>query len=191
MRKATYNVDDKSLLDSIFSFFVSNGLENITIREICRGTGISQGTLYYWFGDKSNLICEVTEYGLKKVMDNIFEYIFFSLNDLYGFFNTFLNEIDKYKDDLRFIYQMAASHKYGEKLREIGHGINKMYDEYVYRLAQKFECSERSLQPLVYLFISAILDYVIWDEKEMTKIQLKYICALLPDEIKKLSEACE
>ncbi|UKI35277.1 MAG: hypothetical protein L6V93_13860 [Clostridiales bacterium] len=38
----------------------------MTIRELSKGTGLVQGTLYYWFGDKTNIICESAEYGLKK-----------------------------------------------------------------------------------------------------------------------------
>lgn len=66
MRTAAYQVDEKDILERIFSFFVNRGLENVTIRELSKGTGLVQGTLYYWFGGKTNIICETAEYGLKK-----------------------------------------------------------------------------------------------------------------------------
>ena len=46
MNTAAYQTTDKSELSArIFPYLVERGLENITIREVCRGTGIVQGTL--------------------------------------------------------------------------------------------------------------------------------------------------
>lgn len=67
--------DKSAFLERIFPFLVQRGLENVSIRELCKGTGIVQGSLYYWFGDKTNIVCEATEYGLKKVTKEIFEYV--------------------------------------------------------------------------------------------------------------------
>lgn len=51
-----------------------------------QGHGDSAGSLYYWFGGKTSIICEVTEHGLRKVTDRIFAYVFASLGNLRGFF---------------------------------------------------------------------------------------------------------
>ena len=56
MKAATRQVDEKAILDSIFTFFVNSGLENVSIRELTKGTRLAQGSLYYWFGDKTNMI---------------------------------------------------------------------------------------------------------------------------------------
>lgn len=179
MRTAAYQVDEKDILERIFSFFVNRGLENVTIRELSKGTGLVQGTLYYWFGDKTNIICESAEYGLKKVTDEIFDYVFANMNDLRGFFSRCLGEISRYKNELRFIYQMAASPVYGEKIRERSKDFNLIYDRYAHKLAVVLQCGVNALRPLVYLFISAVLDYVIWEEKEKSQIQLECIYSVL------------
>ena len=117
MKAATYQIDEDGILDSTFNYLVKHGLENITIRELCKGTGIAQGSIYYWFSNKHDLICEATEYGLIKVVDKIFLYVFSNMENLRKFFDECLSEIDKYKNELRFIYQMAASPVYGVKVR--------------------------------------------------------------------------
>lgn len=184
MKAATHQVDEKAILDSIFTFFVNRGLENVSIRELSKGTRLAQGSLYYWFGDKTNIICECTEYGLKKVADKIFEYVFENMNDLSWFFSDCLNEIGKYKRELRFIYQMAASPVYGEAIRKKGHDLNFIYDKYTRKLSGILGCDEEILRPLVYLFISAVLDYVIWEEKEKSQFQLDFIYSALPEMLK-------
>ena len=80
---------------------------------------------------------------------------------------------------MRFIYQMAASPVYGEKIREKGKDFNLIYDRYAHQLAIALECDERALRPLVYLFISAVLDYVIWDERQKSQMQLEFIYSVL------------
>ena len=185
MNTAAYQTTDKSELSArIFPYLVERGLENITIREVCRSTGIVQGTLYYWFKDKTGIVCEAAQYGLKTVTDEIFEYVFASLNDLKGFFANCLDEISKYKKELRFIYQLAASPVYGEKIRKTGKDFNFIYDKYTHRLSLLLDCDEQTLKPLVYLFISAVLDYVIWDEKEKSQLELNFIYSALPEIMK-------
>ena len=169
MRTATYQVDKDEILDRIFTYLVGRGLESVTIRELCKGTGIVQGSLYYWFGDKTSIICEVTEHGLRKVTDRIFAYVFAGC----------LDEIAKYKPELRFIYQMAASPVYGETIRRTGWSFNLVYDKYVSELAPLLGCDGELLRPLVYLFISAVLNYIICDEHEKTQMQLEFTYSVL------------
>lgn len=185
MKTTVYQTDKRELLDRIFPYLVTCGLENITIRELCRGTGVVQGSLYYWFGDKTSIICESTEYGLKKVTEEIFEYVFKSLDNLRGFFTHCLEEISRYSEELRFIYQMAASPVYGAKIRAKIKDLNYIYDRYARELAEMLKCEESMLRPLVYLFISAVLDYVIWDEREKSQMQLEFIYSALSEIMKK------
>lgn len=175
MRIATYRIDRSKILESIFPYLVNQGLENITIRELCKATGIAQGSLYYWFDDKTNIVCETTLYGLRKVTDEIFEYVFENLDNLRGLFSSCLDELCKYKKELRFVYQLAASPVYGEIIRDAGQDFNFIYNRYTHRLAIFLSCDENKLKPLVYLFISAVLDYIIWDEREKSQMQLEFI----------------
>ena len=183
MKTATYQIDVNDILDRIFTFFAKRGLENVTIRELCRGTGLVQGTIYYWFGDKTKMICECTEYGLKKVTDEIFRYVFSSLKNLDRFFEECLDELGKYQKELRFIYQMVSSPVYGDQIRQKAAAYNLIYDEYTHKLSDYLSCDEEALRPLVYLFISAILDYVIWDEREKSQLQLDFIYSTLVKQV--------
>lgn len=186
MNTAAYQTSDKNMsdknmfLEKVFPVLVEQGLENITIRELCKETRIVQGTLYYWFKDKTSIVCEAAQYGLKMVTDEIFDYVFASLSDLRSFFSNCLDEVSKYKKELRFVYQLAASPVYGNKIRKTGMDFNFIYDKYTHRLSQMLDCDEQLLKPLVYLFISAVLDYVIWDEKEKSQMQLEFIYSVLP-----------
>lgn len=180
MKTATYQVDEKYILDRVFTCLVEHGLGNITIRELCRRTGIAQGSLYYWFPDKEAIICEATEHGLKKITDEIFEYVFSTIDDLERFFSECLERIASYQNELRFIYQMAASPVYGEKMRSEGKYFKSMYDKYAERLAEYLECDAEMLKPIVYLFISTICDFAIWNDNDTAQREIDYIRSVLP-----------
>lgn len=179
MKTTTYPIDKEDIFKEIFPFLVEHGLENVSIREMCRGTGVARASLYYWFEDKASIICQATEYGLKNVMDEIFEYAFANFSDLRGFFSNCLSEIDKYRDELCFAYQLATSPLYGERLRRDGLDFKYMYDKYISRLAAVMGCDEKLIQPLVYLFISAVLDYIVRRDKAVSQIQLEFLYSAL------------
>lgn len=184
MKTATYQTMDKDeVLDKIFAFMVESGLENISIRELCRGTGLAQGSLYYWFDDKTSIVCEATEHGLRRVTDDIFGYVFRRINDLPAFFEECLDKIDKHRKALRFIYQMASSPVYGKKIRADGKYFKEMYDSYAERLAVILQCNIETLRPIVYLFISAICDYAIWEDKANAQTEIDFIYSILPSVI--------
>ncbi len=186
MKEPVYKQDKNELLEKIFVYLVKSGLENISIRELCRGTGLAQGSLYYWFDDKTTIICEATEYGLKKVTDEIFEYVFANLSDLPGFFAGCIDKISKYHRELRFIYQMAASPVYGEAIRNDGRYFKFMYDKYADKLAEQLGCDAEKLKPIVYLFISSVCDYAIWEDEKTARKEIDFIYSILPKVVEEI-----
>ncbi len=163
------------LLSTVYSYIIKNGLENIHIRDLCQETGIAQGSIYYWYKNKENLIYEAACFGLEKVTVRLMELVYSGLEDIDGFFKTCLKNIQEYKEDLRFMYQLTSSPVYGDHMRSKEHGIIHVYEKYSKDMAYAIGCDEKQLRPLVYLFMSAILDYVIWEDKEVTNVQLKFI----------------
>lgn len=180
MKTAAYQPADKNeILDRIFSFLVTKGLENISIRDLCKGTGLVQGSLYYWFVDKETIISEATEHGLKKLTAEIFSYAVNNISDLDAFFGNALDMIDEHRKSLCFVYQMAASPVYGKKMKEHSSVFKMMNDKYIAMLAERVGCSIDEMKPIVHLFISAICGYAIWEDPECIETEIDYIHSAL------------
>lgn len=179
MRERAVRDVREDILSASFDYLVKNGLDSVSLRELCKSTGISMGSIYYWFDSKDELFIDSAVYGLHKVADDIFDYAFRSMGDLKQFFNNCLGEISKYKMQLRFIYQTAASPLYGEHLRKKALDLNLSYDRYAKTLSELINYSADELTPLVYIFIATVLDYIIWDDYAKAKIQLDYIYSVL------------
>lgn len=181
MRIATYNVDAEDMLERAFAYLVSHGLENVTMRRLCNDTGLALGSMYYWFKNKDELVIEVAVYGMKKVFDEIFNKVHETMHDLNTFFSHFIDAAGEYKNELRFIYQIAASPVYGDIIRMGNKHMDFIYSRCIQRLSELMNCSENALRPLVYLFTEVVFDYVIWDNSEKFRVQLEFIYSVLKD----------
>ncbi len=168
----------QEILEGTFDYLVKHGLENIRIRALCKHLGLTQNSLYYWFENKDDLIDKAAIYGLQKVSDDIFKCIFENIDNINEFFEYSLSKIDEYKNELRSIYQMAASPVYGDGLRAASH-FTPIYDKYAKLLAKHIGCEWTKIQPIVYLFAASVLDYAIWEDKAEVKTQLDFISSYI------------
>lgn len=175
MRNPAYRDIEDELLGSAFDYLVKNGLEKVSLRELCKGTGISIGSVYYWFDGKDELIIDAAEYGLMKTADAIFAYAFEHMDDLEYFFSTCLDIISQHRMEFRLIYQLTTSPQYGERMRKKAYDLDIAYDKYIQMLAERIHCSSEELTPLIHLFIAVLLDYVVWEDYKKTKLQLDYL----------------
>ncbi|MDO4609028.1 MAG: TetR/AcrR family transcriptional regulator [Clostridia bacterium] len=177
---ANLNVDTKQqILEGTFAYLVRCGLENFSIRDLVKQISITEGTIYYWYKNKDELICMAAEYGLRRISDRIFRNFYRDCPDIEKFFNTCLIYIDEVKKDLRFIYQVASSPVYGEILHNSNSRFRSTYNEYAKKLTELSNGDYNEIRPIIYSFASTIVDYAIWQDSEETQIQLDYYCKKL------------
>ncbi len=179
------NIQKDEILKKCFTYFVEHGLESISMRKMCDETGMAVSSAYYWFGNKDGAILSATEYGLNRVAGILFDYVYQYIDNLECIMITFSEFIMKYKAQLRFIYQVVTSQKYGDKIRPIANRLTEIYDRYTEIIADHFGCRKQELQPYVYLFISAVLDYVIWHDKDKMEVELACVYKAVTDLINK------
>ncbi len=167
------------VLEGTFDFLIKNGLENLSIRNVCNHTGLAKGTITHYFYKKDDMICAAAEYGLKCISDRVFKYFYSDASDVDKFFDTCLEYIDEVKNELRFIYQVASSPVYGERLHNSTFRFRHSYDDYARKLADMSGGSFEDIQPIIYSFAATIVDYAIWQDRKETQIQLNYLCKML------------
>lgn len=169
---------EAELLSGTFDYLVENGLENFSMRELCKHTGISVGSIYYWFDNKDELIISAAQYGLSKVSESIFDFVLESIDDLEIFFSVCLDRIKKSATPLKVIFQIFTSPLYGPAFGEHASGLNVVYSRYSQKISEIVKCNEKEMEALVHIFISVITDFVICNNLEATKISLNYLYEL-------------
>ena len=172
MREQIVKDVKKEFLETSFKYLVENGLENTSVRDLCKAMGVSSGSIYYWFEDKDDIYISTVKYGVSKVADALFEVAFDKMQNPELFFDTFLEEIEKYKLELRLVFQVTTSPVYGERMREKAEDFKLVYEKYIEKLSAILGCKPELLTPIIYMLISILVDYVVWEDYEVSKLQL-------------------
>lgn len=161
--------------DPCFKYLVENGFENTSIRDLCKELGLSPGSIYYLFEDKNEVFINIVRYGTGKVADKLFEFAFDTMATPEVFFESFLDEVLKYKKEFRLIFQFAASPTFGDHIRTESEGFKFTYERYIIRLSEILGASYEEIMPIIYIIISLLSDFVLWEDYDVSKMQMEYL----------------
>lgn len=171
--KAKLSQEEKDrIFTAGFEYLKNYGIENSSLRSIAEGIGCSPANLYNYFENKDECVIEIAKYGFIRTANALVEYAMNNISALKIFFDTFLEELDKHIDDLRTVYQVATSPVYGERMRCAANELQPSYLKLIRHLARLMNSEERIIYPVIFNFISIILDYAVWRDRECTEIQL-------------------
>lgn len=185
MREQAVKNVEKEFLEPSFKYLVKNGLENTSVRDLCREMNISYGSIYYWFEGKDDIYISVVKHGIAKVAGKLFETAFEKMQNPKLFFDTFLEEIEKYKMELRLVFQVTTSPVYGARMREKAEDFKSGYEKYIIKLAQIVDCEPKEMEPIIYMLISILVDYVVWEDYEVSKLQLNFLYNIMSSKTNK------
>ncbi|MBE7034041.1 MAG: TetR/AcrR family transcriptional regulator [Ruminococcaceae bacterium] len=175
MRGQSFKNVEKEFLEPSFQYLVKNGLENTSVRDLCKAMGISYGSLYYWFDGKDDIYISVVKYGIGKVADNLFRFAFETIDNPKVFFDSFLDEVKKYKMELRLVFQFATSPDYGDIIREKAEDFIKVYEMYIVELGKIIGSTPEKVAPIIYMLISVLVDFVVWEDIRASELQMKFL----------------
>ena len=176
---AEREIKKEVVLSKCFGCLMEKGIEATTIKDFSEATGMATSSIYYWFEDKDEIVFDATNYCINYVVDNIFTYSMQHLNNIPTFFNEFPDFVQDYKSPLKTIIQITTSKKYGEKIKETFSYTENLYDKCAERISSLLNAEYSKVRILVDLFVSTMIDYVIWDEKEKFVNELAFILSVL------------
>lgn len=170
-----YNLSDrkKEIIRITWQYLLTTGLAHASIGELCRETKLAQSSLYHWFENKDDIWISAGKYGLSKVVDALFTFTLNHTEDVRKYFDTLLDEVEKYKYELRLAIQITTSPVFGERMRDKAKDFRFFYDKYANELVSLFGCSYADAETFIYSIISFVVDYAIWDDKEKTQMLLE------------------
>lgn len=172
---AEREIQKNIVLEKCFNCLVEKGIESITTRDLTKATGLKSSSLYYWFQDKDEIILDATNFGINYVVDNIFDYAMHHLDNIPKFVEDFPEFAQGYKTQLKTIIQVTTSRKYGEHIKDHFSFTGELYDRCAEKLSFILGIEYKKVRILVDLFVSTMIDYVIWDEKEKFIDELSFI----------------
>ena len=151
---------------------LKTGLAHASVGDLCREKKIAQSSLYYWFENKDDIWISAGKYGISKVVDALFLFTLNHTNEIRKYFDTLLDEVEKYKYDLRMAIQVTSSPVFGNRMREQAMSFRDWYEEYAGKLIEIFGCSKLQAEVFIYSIISFVIDYALWDDRDKTQMLL-------------------
>ena len=167
---------EDSVLRAIFSCMVELGIENVSIRNLREATGLNASSLYYRFSDKDEMVLQAAAYGFLEVTNELFWIAAEKIRSP-ELVEIFADNLDARKRRLKFLYQIALSPQYGEAFRSRVRSTDRVIEKYNGELAAVVGRREEELLIYTELFVSAVRDYVIWEDRPRLVEKLNYLYA--------------
>ena len=181
----SFNMSDKKkeIIKATWEYLLRTGLTNASIGDLCRETGLSQSSLYYWFENKDDIWISAGKYGLSKVVDALFAFTLNHTDDVRKYFDTLLVEVEKYKYELRLALQITTSPVFGERMREKSKDFRLLYEKYAEKIMSIFGCTHHQAEVFIYSIIASVIDYAIWDDGEKTQMLLENLYTRITEKL--------
>ena len=183
MNSLEASVKKQEIIEITWKHLMEKGISKASVGGLCREAKISQSSLYYWFESKDDIWISAGKYGLSKVVDALFLYTFNSTNDVRGYFDTILGEVEKYKYELRLAVQITTSPIFGERMRDKSKEFNLLYEKYAEKIIGVFGCTHYQAEVFIYSIIAYVIDYAIWDDGEKTQMLLDNLYMRITEKI--------
>lgn len=185
----SFNTSDKktAIVAATWNYLLRTGLANASVGDLCREAKLAQSSLYYWFENKEDIWISAGKYGLSKVVDALLAFTFEHIHDVRKYFDTLLDEVEKYKYELRLAIQITTSPIFGARMRDKSKDFRLWYDNYAVKLIEIFGCTNEQAEIFIYSIIAYVIDYALWDDGEKTQMLLEnlYLRILEKIDIKK------
>lgn len=176
MRNPTEREIKKDIvLSKCFNCLTEKGIEAVTVKDFSEATGMASSSIYYWFEDKDEIVLDAVEWGFRKNINDLFDFAFEHTGNSDELCAGLLQLLQERKISLRLIFQLATSPYYGNKVRTFAGEISKRCEEYTLMLADKMNMQYEEIFPFVNLFISSIVNNVMWDNWGNLKYEMSSI----------------
>ena len=161
-----------AIIKETWEYLLRTGLGNASVGELCKETKLAQSSLYYWFDNKNDIWISAGKYGISKVVDALLDFTLDHFDKIPEYFETLLDEVEKYKYELRVALQLTTCPVYGDLMRAKAKDFTKWYDMYAQKIINAFSCTTQQAECFIYSIIAFSIDYVIWDDREKTQMLL-------------------
>lgn len=172
MEKVNASDKKKTITAKTWEYLLKTGLTNASIGDLCRDAKLSPSSLYYWFENKDDIWISAGKYGMSKVVDALLDFTMTHTNDIRKYFDTLIDEIEKYKHELRLAIQITTNPVFGDRMREIIYDFRLWYEKYAEKLIEIFGCTSLQAETFIYSIIGFVIDYATWDDRDKTQMLL-------------------
>lgn len=164
----------EQILCDCLSLFAKQGLENTSISDLAQYCNTYKAALYNYFKDKDDIVLETAKLYMTRLWSTLEKQPLQEL-PLQDAMKIAFAVLVEEKQNLRFVYQVVSSPKYGDRSRQELSSVYTTYLNLSEEMAQRYNISHEEFRPYFLMFVATIHDYCLWENMDLVTERLNYI----------------
>ena len=182
IEKNDLNERKREVINACLDCFIKKGFFSTTSRDLSDSLKLQSGGIYYYFRTKDDIVTACAEVATLRLEMNL---IFPALADIEHpdeFIDRLVSRADEMAPTMKFLATICATEKYKDSLKSVLDRLSKRYKIYAERFAKKIKCDVSDVETFLYICITSITNYMIFEETSYVFPQLE----MVREEFKKL-----
>ncbi len=173
------NQRKKEVVAICLDTFVKKGLSETTVRDLSSALNLQSGGIYWWFKDKNEAVVTCAEEAALILEDKLIVPTFLSLNTPDKMMDELFARADEMRDIMRFFTSVCMLQKYEEQMRPVLLRLTERYEFYTTKFAERLKCSTEEITPYFCIAVTAVTNYMMFNEKGYIIPQIELIKSAL------------
>lgn len=165
----------KEIVNSSLEILVEKGLTQTTTRDLSKSIKLQAGGIYYYFRTKDELIIACAEEAVLRVENKLFIPALSEVkNPKQMIENLQLNAL-KMSSTMKFFVSVCTDKRYSEQMKPVLERKSARYTQYYVNFAKALKADEKEVAPFIYMLITAISNYMVFQESSFVLPQLRAV----------------
>jgi AcrR family transcriptional regulator len=166
---------NKEIINNCLELLVSKGLTETSTRDLSKAIKLQSGGIYYYFASKDELIIACAEEATLRIENNLVTSAMDEVRNPKEMIERLQSRALDMAPMMKFFVSVCTEKRYAEGIKPVLERLGKRYTQYSNKFAELLKCDSREITPFVYMCITAISNYMIFEEKSFVAPQMKAI----------------
>ena len=177
----------KEVIDLCLNKLISEGLAEITVRELSASLNLSKAGIYWYFKDKDEIIVSCAEEAANRLETNLLRSPLLEIHKPDLLLEHLYDNANEMAPTMRFFVQVCTTPRYHEKMAHVISSMSNRNKDYVKKLAKALACRQEKAQIYFSIASSAICNYMIFENKS----SLFAVIDALKQELDNFQDKCD
>ena len=171
----------KEVINVCLDHFIEKGLTETSTRSLSSALKLQNGGLYYYFESKDEVVVLCAEEAAMRLEKALILPTVKRLDNPELMVSKLKAEADKMAPTMSFLVSVCASKRYKDKVKPVLDRLSERYGIYVDAIAKKLGCEQEAIEPYVYMAITAVANYMIFEEDVFVVPHMEIVKAAIRD----------
>lgn len=163
------------IIDACLNKFVSKGFYKTTSRDLSSAIKLQSGGIYYYFSSKDEIVVACAEKAIIRLEDAIIHPAIRSIELPDVLIDELYEHATQMAPTMRFFSQVCSVEEYRGIIAPTLYRLFRRYKLYAEMFSHSLDCEIKDIEPYVFIAVTAITNYMIYEEDSYIKPQMNMI----------------